>query len=78
MTMLRATAEANNLSALASAQEKYTENMDKVCGYIYHLWSGVNVEYKFSIIHLNNASKAVVDLWAYNFRDRLSKIICRN
>ena len=30
MTMLRATAEANNLSALASAQEKYVENMDKV------------------------------------------------
>ena len=30
MTMLRATAEANNLSALASAQEKYTEHMDKV------------------------------------------------
>ena len=30
MTMLRATAEANNLSALASAQEKYTENMEKV------------------------------------------------
>ena len=28
--MLRATAEANNLSALASAQEKYVENMDKV------------------------------------------------
>lgn len=28
--MLRATAEANNLSALASAQEKYTEHMDKV------------------------------------------------
>ncbi|XP_063691875.1 atlastin-1-like isoform X1 [Bolinopsis microptera] len=32
MTMLRATAEANNLSALASAQEKYTENMEKKVG----------------------------------------------
>jgi len=32
MTMLRATAEANNLSALASAQEKYIEHMDKKVG----------------------------------------------
>ena len=30
MTMLQATAEANNLSALASAQEFYTEEMGKV------------------------------------------------
>eukprot|EP00116_Pleurobrachia_bachei_P015946 sb/3476208/ len=32
MTMLRATAEANNLSALASAQELYTEKMDEKVG----------------------------------------------
>ena len=37
MTMLRATAEANNLSALASAQEKYTENMEKVRVLLYNL-----------------------------------------
>ena len=29
-TMLRATAEANNLAALASAQELYATEMDKV------------------------------------------------
>ena len=35
-TMLRATAEANNLAALAAAQEKYVEEMDKVCDFQTH------------------------------------------
>ena len=35
-TMLRATAEANNLAALGAAQEKYVEEKDKVSYFQAH------------------------------------------
>ena len=38
-TMLRATAEANNLAALEAAKEKYIEEMDKVCHFETHSFS---------------------------------------
>ncbi len=79
-SMLEATAEANNLSAVASAKEMYSSSMEEVCGGTKPFMSTAQLEREHSKIkeksldHFQSRRKMGGDEFSTKYRDQLDKV----
>ncbi|CAL8111521.1 unnamed protein product [Orchesella dallaii] len=80
-SMLEATAEANNLSAVASAKEMYSSSMEEVCGGTKPFMSTAQLEREHSkakekaLDHFQSRRKMGGDEFSTKYRDQLDKEI---
>jgi len=80
-SMLQATAEANNLAALATAKDQYMRDMEKICGGDTPYLSPVELEAKHDTIQAKAVTlfkatrKMGGESFSHDFEDRLNKEI---